>query len=777
MMKHKNFLSLLCAAGVVLASVPALPVIAAETAPVSTAAQGTAEEGETADGARWVCTNTGGIGTVGESAGKNGSFTFKWNDTEDARFSIYSVKAKNSGSKDRFTYSGQLELGDSGYYGISLEPYSFMNVYFVEGWAENSSVRKDAGEKISEITAEGKTYDVYRRESRLNDEDTILEYWIIPRTNLYDPAAHRIIKGSVSLNALLEQLESANIENAHFLLRAPALFVHGGKAASGKASGSAEFAYSCYGLIDGIFDGEAGGKTPDDYGWYTCSDYGIGEISYHTGTEGSFDFSWKDVERAYFMNTIPDRGSVSLSNLTEDFGKGAEYAGELDLGETGFFGASANWCGATLYFVEGYAEQCNEWGDADNWVGEFYVGCAYYDLYRNDAQANNGQPLRTYWCVRRDNQYYGKNSQIHDYIPIPAICSRISELNIENLSTDFSTGLDFFSLLVTSGFSETDRVSGSCSISKFVLTEMSTWYCEPLSQDGYEMMRLQNGYEYNTSIEFGENGTFKAEWTDLHPALRTMFASGKPYQVTLNEAESINCTYEIRKTSESFDPLYSTGVYGIVSTFADEIGENPVLTECYLTDAASPTAFFDPAQKVGEFYIGTIGYRVYLLPVNTEEAEPALYMTHHETKKLYWIERWWDAERGFIRPSDSCSVDLLQVFKELEKLGVKLNGVLTNISFFTQAYVGSGSMELLKNDIRLVEKEQPDTEWAVCGDANCDGALDVSDAVLASRILVEDTDAKISDQGLRNADIDRSGKLETADITMMLQVIAKKIVL
>ena len=147
MMKHKNFLSLLCAAGVVLASVPALPVIAAETAPVSTAAQGTAEEGETADGARWVCTNTGGIGTVGESAGKNGSFTFKWNDTEDARFSIYSVKAKNSGSKDRFTYSGQLDLGDSGYYGISLEPYSFMNVYFVEGWAENSSVRKDAGKR------------------------------------------------------------------------------------------------------------------------------------------------------------------------------------------------------------------------------------------------------------------------------------------------------------------------------------------------------------------------------------------------------------------------------------------------------------------------------------------------------------------------------------------------------------------------------------------------------------------------------------------------------
>lgn len=69
--------------------------------------------------------------------------------------------------------------------------------------------------------------------------------------------------------------------------------------------------------------------------------------------------------------------------------------------------------------------------------------------------------------------------------------------------------------------------------------------------------------------------------------------------------------------------------------------------------------------------------------------------------------------------------------------------------------------------------EQPKSD--VRSDANCDGALDVSDAVLASRIVVEDTEAKISDQGLRNADIDLNGNLEPADITLMLQVIARKV--
>ena len=130
-----------------------------------------------------------------------------------------------------------------------------------------------------------------------------------------------------------------------------------------------------------------------------------------------------------------------------------------------------------------------------------------------------------------------------------------------------------------------------------------------------------------------------------------------------------------------------------------------------------------------------------------------------------------------VSDQDPNTVDLLAVFKELKKLGVELNGTLTDVSFFLQVNEGTDSFRLLKNEINLVKKGAITPEPNVRGDANCDGGLDVGDAVLASRVLVEDAAARITDQGMQNADIDRNGNLEPADITLMLQVIAKKVIL
>ena len=63
----------------------------------------------------------------------------------------------------------------------------------------------------------------------------------------------------------------------------------------------------------------------------------------------------------------------------------------------------------------------------------------------------------------------------------------------------------------------------------------------------------------------------------------------------------------------------------------------------------------------------------------------------------------------------------------------------------------------------------------LCGDVNADGAFDVSDAVLASRYIIEDKSAFISDAGKRNADVTGDGELTQDDVTAMLQRIAKKI--
>ena len=56
---------------------------------------------------------------------------------------------------------------------------------------------------------------------------------------------------------------------------------------------------------------------------------------------------------------------------------------------------------------------------------------------------------------------------------------------------------------------------------------------------------------------------------------------------------------------------------------------------------------------------------------------------------------------------------------------------------------------------------------------NCDGQTDVSDAVLLARYLAEDKGAKVTDQGLKNAETDGNAGLTASDLTVMLQIIAK----
>lgn len=64
-------------------------------------------------------------------------------------------------------------------------------------------------------------------------------------------------------------------------------------------------------------------------------------------------------------------------------------------------------------------------------------------------------------------------------------------------------------------------------------------------------------------------------------------------------------------------------------------------------------------------------------------------------------------------------------------------------------------------------------EKAEPGDANCDKAVDVSDAVLVARFVAEDKDADISSAGKRNADLNGDGNITGDDVIAILRKIAK----
>lgn len=59
------------------------------------------------------------------------------------------------------------------------------------------------------------------------------------------------------------------------------------------------------------------------------------------------------------------------------------------------------------------------------------------------------------------------------------------------------------------------------------------------------------------------------------------------------------------------------------------------------------------------------------------------------------------------------------------------------------------------------------------GDANNDGTVDVSDAVLLARYLAEDAEAVITAKGQKNADTNSDGALNDKDVSAILRIVAK----
>lgn len=59
------------------------------------------------------------------------------------------------------------------------------------------------------------------------------------------------------------------------------------------------------------------------------------------------------------------------------------------------------------------------------------------------------------------------------------------------------------------------------------------------------------------------------------------------------------------------------------------------------------------------------------------------------------------------------------------------------------------------------------------GDVNCSGKVDISDAVLLARLIAEDANARVSEVGLKNADVTHDNQLNSDDVVKLLKYAAK----
>ncbi len=134
---------------------------------------------------------------------------------------------------------------------------------------------------------------------------------------------------------------------------------------------------------------------------------------------------------------------------------------------------------------------------------------------------------------------------------------------------------------------------------------------------------------------------------------------------------------------------------------------------------------------------------------------------------------------GFVRgkednPSQRCFMDSVEAWS-VNEAGLQWNAPLAWLAAFLQ-----DCEPLPASDPKITQPEngttttQKDTAGTLWGDSTCDGAIDVADAVLLARYLVQDQEASITDQGLTNANVIK-GTLNQEDLSAILLYIARYI--
>ena len=67
---------------------------------------------------------------------------------------------------------------------------------------------------------------------------------------------------------------------------------------------------------------------------------------------------------------------------------------------------------------------------------------------------------------------------------------------------------------------------------------------------------------------------------------------------------------------------------------------------------------------------------------------------------------------------------------------------------------------------------ETEKKQVVLGDANCDGKITVSDAIMVARVAAEDVSVKITTEGKENADVTKDGNVNTEDTVEILKYLA-----
>lgn len=790
----KRLFCMLIAAVTAAASVPAFAVSAEDGFYHRLGEDNTLLEGWNADGAgAYRCTEN-----------EDESLSAQWNSIANCMTLHGKLYESPISVPERYDISYALEteaMGVSyfGVYGVLDNPQT--EFYILDGWTGWDPF--EGSTAVKTVTLDGVQYDLFAGQRQTADPvngepRTVWTYWNIRRENQWPEGEKAVYAGTVPVAEHLRAWEGTEYLNsdAYQLSEAAAAVIAWGTGAQ-RAAGVCTLKKPVFTIGDN--SGQTFLTPEGDYlfqekhedstyldGWNQSN---IGSYSCEKQSDGSLKAEWSGVRNCeaasgwYYEEPIPMPEHYDVSYEIE-----AEAEGYYYFGLDGWLeNPKRRFC-----IIDGWSG----WVPSSEQepVATLESNGVKYDLYVVYKQLPGDLVPREInpelWSIRQENLFReGEKSTIKATVSLEDHLKVWEDLGYLTAGEYQLTG----AVVWAEGYGSAEKnASGSCTIRKPVLTVSAEsaqkaaviGEIPPVITTDSDDLRVQTDpdgtfrvgwnqsrrgeYDFTVDVEKEITGT----WKD---AENSLFRSGIqfPDPKSSDQMGTIRLTYDAEIAAAEGSCWY--GVMGYTD------GETPV--EFFVIDGwtgSKPTGGLEPVTTVE---IGGVRYDIYR----------QFHELYHGVENNYGFMQYYSIrqENAFTAPEGmACkgTVLLNDHIRAWDSIGLNFGQYNLKSLFFAvdgSCYVydgkgqfvsteSSGSCTIKKPEIVTGEPADADTK-ALTGDATCDGVVDISDAVLVMRFAVQDKDAVITDQGLKNADTDKNGKTDDSDVVLILMHIAKKI--
>ncbi|MBQ8921718.1 MAG: RICIN domain-containing protein [Oscillospiraceae bacterium] len=175
------------------------------------------------------------------------------------------------------------------------------------------------------------------------------------------------------------------------------------------------------------------------------------------------------------------------------------------------------------------------------------------------------------------------------------------------------------------------------------------------------------------------------------------------------------------------------------------LGAETIVTPCDAKNQSGELAEFTAGADISVYVL--LDQRV----VDVQQAKPA------------WLSGWTQTDMTVKNDKDVVFYVYQKDVSAGETVSLGDNGTATSVVHYTVLALPQKAAETTTD---------PGDNLLVLGDADCNGSVDVLDAVMLARVTSEDTGTGITAQGKLNADCDQNGSIQAADLSLLLSYLA-----